>query len=387
MAKSLLVKIEPLIIKYARKYSGYSIENVSKKTKISTEKLKSYEEEKLDIPLTHLEKFAIVYKRPLAFFLLSKIPDGAVEPKDFRIVYASDGLPFSPEAFLAIRRARYVQSTIKELVSDKFDYKLKKFSLQDDPNLAADWLRDYLNIKVIDQIKWSNPSQALKTWKSAFESKGMFVLQSSLPKDEISAFCFADKAPYIIFLNSSEHEFRRIFSLFHEAGHLLLNNSGVCLPDNLSKNSYEYVKIEKYCNQFAAAFLLPNTEFMANRDVESLISQPSINWSDESLKRLSNLYKVSKEVVLRKFLTLGKIDENFYEKRRNQWIKEALENKPKKKRPIIIPQYRKCISQNGLGFVSLILDQYHMNKMSFSAAAEMLNINPKHVSKLEFNLS
>ncbi len=72
MAKSILVSVEPTILKYARKKSGYTLEEVSKKSKIVLEKLLLYEEEKTDIPISQIEKFANIYKRPLAMFLLSK---------------------------------------------------------------------------------------------------------------------------------------------------------------------------------------------------------------------------------------------------------------------------------------------------------------------------
>lgn len=74
MGKSLLISIEPAILRYARKNSGYSVEDVAKKAKIKVERLKEYEENKTEIPLTHLERFANIYKRPLAFFLLTQIP-------------------------------------------------------------------------------------------------------------------------------------------------------------------------------------------------------------------------------------------------------------------------------------------------------------------------
>lgn len=387
MAKTVLFKIEPAILRYARRYSGFSLEEVAKKSKIKIERLKAYEDKETEIPVSHLNKLSIVYKRAIVFFLLKNVPLDAVEPKDFRIVYSSDENVFSPEALLAIRRARYIQSSIAELAENNFNYDFPIVSIDVDTDEIAAWFRNYLGVNVSDQHKWSTPAIALKQWKLVIESKDIFILQQNLSKDDISAFCFVDKNPYIIVLNSAEYENRRIFSLFHEMGHIFLRKSGICTPEDLSRNSYQYIKIEKFCNQFSASFLLPKKVFIGDPDVINLTKIPFSNWLDESLGKIAAKYRVSKEVVLRRYLTLGFICENDYKNRRNEWLKKSEEfKKPFKKKPIIIPQYIKCISQNGRGATSFVLNQYHINKISYSAVAEILGIKSKHISKLEANI-
>lgn len=387
MAKFLLVKIEPVILKYARKYSGFSVEEVAKKTKLSVDKLQSYEEQKCEIPLTQLEKFSNIYKRPLAFFLLSKIPSDAVEPKNFRIVYKTEVEgEFSPAFYIAIRRARYIQSVISEFEDKKIVYPFKDISINDDTEKLSGWFREYLGVDFQQQKKWRSSADALREWKNIIESKDIFILQHSMPKDDVSAFCLVDKKPYIIILNSFEHENRRIFSLFHEIGHILLRKSGICTPDDLSRNSYEYIKIEKFCNQFAASFLLPREEFLSDQDIIRIGKISFDDWDDYDLINIAHKFKVSREVVLRQFLTVGGINKKMYETKRNEWLKLSKEHKKEKKKNVKIPQYRKCISQNGKAFTSFVLNQYYNNKITFSAASEFLNINPKHVSRLEANL-
>lgn len=387
MAKPLLVTIEPAILRYARKNSGYSVEEVAKKAKIAIEKLKEYEESKTEIPLTHLERFANIYKRPLAFFLLLQIPEGLVEPKDFRIIFSSEKYSeFSPKYYLAIRRARYIQSIFAELAEDKFDYKFPIVTLSDDAKKISSWFRDFIGIDFDKQKKWSSPNEALREWKRALEEKNIFVLQSSLTKDEISAFCLTDKKPYTIVLNSAEHEFRRIFSLLHEVGHILLHKSGVCTPDNLSRNSYEYTQIEKFCNQFAASVLLPEENFTSEEAIMNLIKIPFSSWTEDDLKRASQTYKVSKEVFLRRLLTFGYIQDNQYEIWRKKWLKDARDYEKPKGKKIIIPQYIKCISQNGHAFTSFVLEQLHNNRLTYTNVSEILNIAPKHISTLEMKI-
>lgn len=384
----IIVPIEPAILRYARKYSGYTLEEVAHKTKIAEERLHAYEDRKDGVPLHHLERLANVYKRPLAFFLLSNIPSDAVEPKDFRFVYASKESIFSPNAYLAIRRARYVQSVIAELGESQFDYGLPTVSVHDEPDDLAVLFREYINVSIKEQQEWVSPSVALREWKNALEAKEIFVLQYSMSKDSVSAFSLADKKPYVLVLDSSEYENRRIFSLFHEVGHLLLHKSGICTPHDLSRNSHAYVEIEKFCNQFSASLLLPKADFMSDIDVIRLSQTSYDSWTDDEIKKIAARFKVSQEVVLRRFQTFHYISEQAYENKRDEWSKSFDEfKKMKKKKPIIIPQYQKCLSQNGRGFTSMVLGQYHSNRISFSTAADILNINPKHIESLEMNLS
>ena len=383
---ALIFPIEPTILKLARKTSGYPLEEVSVKTKIKLDQLKLYEEEKSKIPFSQIDKLAALYKRPLAFFLLDKIPEDVELPKDFRYVFAADYLAdFSPKAYLAIRRARYAQAIINELKEDEFNYKFPIATLNDDPEVIADKFRDYIKINFDQQKKWSSPSEALKNWKIALENISIFVMQFSLPQDNVSAFCLADASPFVIIINSSEHEYRRIFSLFHEVGHILLRKSGICTPDDLSRNSYEYAQIEMFCNKFAGALLLPKTEFIASFKNSKLFGIDSKLWEYDDIKEVSNRFRVSKEAFLRRLLTLSYIDEDLYKAWRKNWQKSEKEFvKPKKK--IIIPQYIKCISQNGHAFTTLVLNQYHNNRIGFNNAADILNIAPKHISALEYKI-
>lgn len=382
MGKTLLIKIEPVILKYARRYSGYTIEVAARKAKMSADKLKDYEDQKSEIPLTHIERLANVYKRPIIFFLLQKVPSDAVEPKAFRIVYESGEVSFSPSVYLAIRRARYVQSTIAELSEKEFEYPFKNATIADNPGDIATFFRSFLKIDIEEQQKWVNPSASLRNWKNILEDKGIFVLQQSLPKKEVSAFCLIDKKPYIIVLNSAEHENRRIFSLFHEIGHIFLRQSGICTPDDLSRNSYQYTQTEKFCNQVAASFLLPKKDFLTDPDVVILLKRRINTWGNEDLKKIAQKFGVSREVVLRRIQTLGFINEQQYNLWRQEWIKN-FEKIPIKKKGLRIPQSIKCISQNGRAFTAFVLNQYYANKITFSSAAEILNINPKHITSLE----
>ena len=388
MNKSTLkIKVEPAILKYARYYSGYEITVVAKKAKIKEEKMVLFESEKSEISLSQLEKLANVYKMPLAYFLLQNIPRDVVLPKDFRIIYSSKETKLSPVVMLAIRHSRYIQSIIQELVQEKIKYAFQKVTVNDDVEATAAKFRSLLGISLKEQSKWQDLSMALRKWKKAVENLRIFVLQRSLPKDDVSAFCLADEKPFIITLNSSEHENRRIFSLFHEIGHILLNHSGICTPDDLSRNSYQFIQMEKFCNQFAASLLVPKEAFIKDPDVQRLIKLPLDQWQRDDINAISARFKISPEVIYRRFTTIGTITEYAYESKRNELIKGFEEHKNSKKSgELRIPQYRKIISRNGYAYSSLILENLHSNKITMADAAEFLDTHTQHVPAVEYHL-
>lgn len=380
MSRSIFVQVEPLILKYARYCAGYDVINAAKKLKITEEKLRELEEHKQDISLGQLKKLSDVYKMPIAYFLLSNAPADLVVPKDFRIIFASEEEKLSHAVMLAVRKARYVQSNIQSLQQEKeIEYNFKNVTIDDNREELAKYFRNILSVSLDEQKKWANSTSAIRGWKDAIEKLGIFVLQESLPKDDISAFCLADKKPYIISLNSAEHENRRIFSLFHEIGHILLHRSGICTPSNFSRNSYEYVKIEKFCNQFAAALLVPVEDFRANDLVNKIAKITFTNWDQNDIKSLSILYRVSQEVIYRRLVQVGILDEKKYEQRRDELIKGFEEYKRIPKKSVPIPQYRKIISRNGKAYSAVVLENLHSNRITLSDAADYLGTNTRHV--------
>src|SRR5258708_22518546 len=72
-----------------------------------------------------------------------------------------------------------------------------------------------------------------------------------MPPDELSGFSISRDGLAAICVNDREPtEGAKIFTLFHEYCHLLLRKTGI--SDENSRN-----KVERFCNQFAASFLIP----------------------------------------------------------------------------------------------------------------------------------
>ncbi len=385
MPKQIKIEIEPDILKFARFCSGYDLDTAAKKTKIKKEILIAIESAKQPISLAQVKRIAGVYKMPIAYFLLEEAPKDIVIPKDFRIVYDSEEEKFSPDTMLAIRRARYLQSVANDLIGN-FNYDFKKVSIDDDAEHIAGYLRSKIGISMQDQKKWQDSNAALNNWKAVIESMGIFIMQNSLPDADISAFSLVDQKPYVITLNSAEHVNRRIFSLFHEVGHILLHSSGICNVDNFSRNSYQYIKIEQFCNQFAASFLIPSSDFVDNDLVKGLERVPFDSWDFNKVKTIARCYKVSQEVIYRRFVQVGILRNDQYEKKRKDLMESFEEYKKINKKKVIIPQFRKIISKNGKAFTSLVLNSFYENRITLVDVADFLGTTSRHIADVEANL-
>jgi len=88
-------------------------------------------------------------------------------------------------------------------------------------------------------------------WRLLIEEMGVAVYIEPLGKDDTrGASIFSNDFPAIIIDQKEKLPGVRSFTLIHELGHLLLRHSGI---SNFDPRNV----VERFCNRFAAAFLLP----------------------------------------------------------------------------------------------------------------------------------
>jgi Zn-dependent peptidase ImmA (M78 family)/transcriptional regulator with XRE-family HTH domain len=463
--KSFEVYVELKVLVWARESMGRNIEEVANRLHVSNDLVKRWESGEKKPTLNQLKKLADYYRRPIAVFFLPKPPKEHSLPKDFRTLPGETKVPLSPKIRLAIRRARRLQSLAIELqgaLHHDIVLKIGSVSLSDDPEVVANQTREHFGVNIQTQIRWGNENMALREWIKAIENLGLLVLQMSMPIEDVRALSLTDGSIPVIILNTKDSVKGRIFSLFHEFGHILLNMGGICDPtsgepwDTNDQNisSGEIKIVEKFCNHFAGALLVPKNEILSHELIKS--ERIPSEWSDSVLGRVARDFKVSQEVILRRLVILNLATGSFYKRKREEWtveIEEALEEKkPKllfslkldykqhlKDGPVsgalrkafeinnvsltdeakitkkddthwnmedgkmtynmvdadtqidiykqIVkwgpPPPRKCVQENGVPFVSLVLESYKKDKITYSDVADYLGIRLKHLPKVE----
>lgn len=328
--KSFEVDVEPKILIWARESMGIEITEVAKRFGLSENTVKKWESGQKKPTVVQIKELAGFYKRPLAVFFLPEPPEEPPLPNDFRTLPEEKRKPFSRETRLIIRRARRLQSLAIELaegINKEIHPNVGRASLSDDPEVVANNTRMHIGIDIQTQFAWSSDADAFEAWKKAVEGLGVLVFQFPLSVEETRGFSLpSDTFPAII-LNRRDHVRARIFSLFHEYGHLLLDTDGICNWETLDGSSKEIGSVEKFCNHFAGAFLVPKNALLNHRLVKF---QATSEWSDEHLEKIARDFRVSREVILRRLVTLRLVSWDSYRAKYEKWKEIARkEQEPK----------------------------------------------------------
>ncbi|MBA7609837.1 hypothetical protein ES703_17031 [subsurface metagenome] len=378
------VFVEPTVLVWARESIGESIERAAKRLRTTPETVKEFESGEKKPRLAQLEKLANLYKRPLAVFLLSEPPKEPPLPDDFRTLPEGEREPFSPDTRLAIRRARRLQNLAAELAREldrEIEPQIGRASLPEryeDLTSSAEDLasktRKELGVEIQTQFEWKNNRKALNQWRHLIERRGVLLFQMRMPFKETRGFSLTEGELPAIILNLDDSINGRIFSLFHEYAHLMIDHGGIC---DMKHTNHQ--RIEVFCNHFAGAFLVPRADLLSYPLVRT--KQKKIEWPEEDLQELSLVFKVSKEVILRRFLILGLTTEDFYQDKREEWYEKWEEGKKKEggRRNMA----RECLRDKGVPFVSLVLEAYESERITLSDVADYLGTRLQYLSQIE----
>jgi len=301
------IELKPLVLKALRETSGYSVEEVAKKLKVSKEKIVSVEEGKSTFTLTQIKKLADIYKRPLVVFFSSSIPKLPKVP-DYRI-NREKRLP--PQIYSAERRIYYLSEKIKELSRKKTQ--IPTFSKEISADELAKEFKKYLSIEL---LKSKKPEEILAIYKKILEDAlTIIIIEYPLKADDVRAFSIYSDISSIV-LNEDDKPSIKLFSLFHEVCHLLKKKHGICSLEL----EEQHQNIESYCNDFAAEFLVP----LDDLKIEIKKFEPK---SNKVINQLIKIYGVSKQVIMLRLLRLRYIEKEEYE----QFKKKIDEESERKK--------------------------------------------------------
>jgi Zn-dependent peptidase ImmA (M78 family) len=387
------VVIVPDVFQWLCGSSGFAPSEISKRIDVSERLVRSWcnGAQKPIIPLTKVEQLSEMFRRPLAAFLLSQPPKEPSLPKDFRRHPDSD-TGYSKELLLVIRKARRIQEIHHELtdnLSIPSRVPLKIRILNEDPEKVARQERERSGIRIYGDSAGITPVKAFDIWREWLESQNISVLKIKMPVDDARGFSLTDGEPYVIVVNSADADRARLFTLFHEYAHILLNMPVVC---NQGENDLEeYVGVERWCNHFAGAFLAPQEEIEENPVIRQALASGNYLRAAGSIRQR---FLISKEAGLMRLLTLKKISSAQYIKGRDQLRAEyALREAEKKKKEQDgeeeeggfrgISLDRKCVAEKGAGYVSLVMENVRKGHISNSDALDYLDVKLRHLEKFQ----
>lgn len=313
MSKNLVkVSANPEVIQWARKHARLSLGEVGKSSKLSklTEsRLKKIESGEEEATISEILEFSRILKRPFALFFLPTPPSPIPTLPDKRT-----GVPEDGENDLALSLAIARAYEVQELISDLAAVNRKQLpavpippmEVKSDPERLAEWLRKRMGIESVFGGSRRKPDEALAYWIRNVEKIGVVILQETFSPDT-SAFSIGGVTPPVSVLCFKDAERRRIFSLFHELAHIVLRQSAIC---NLTFERAEHD--EKFCDKFAASFLMPESEVRA-------LSEKTSFGLDKLAQTMSNLSGASVESAFLRLVDLGLATFDDYNLRKQEW--------------------------------------------------------------------
>lgn len=379
------IEVEPAVLTWARTSLRLSEELAARKLGVSHATLQRWESGAQPPTLNQLRKAASVYKRPLAVLLLSEPPMDFSVPRDFR-EGPSDP---SPELVVEVRRAEEQRALLLELRQRQPDLIIEPTSLpnarvDEDPDEVGSRLRVFLGVSLENQQSWAQPRDALNGWASAFEARGVFVIQTSgVDIAEMLGFSVHGDGYPVIALNGSDWPRRKVFTLFHELAHLALGSGGIC---DLHDRPTSRLDTEAFCNRVAAAALMPASSIDAVVARHHLPSTGS--WQLDDLQVVTDSFRVSQEATLVRLIGRQLASWDDYARLRpelHERYRSAYEAERRRMRESEGgPSYYVIKARNlGRAYTTAVLDAYHADALSSLDVANALGIRFKQLPRLE----
>lgn len=387
MARTSDALVKPSLLKWARESAGFDIEQAAKKAGVKPERLESWEAGERRPTIVQLRNIAWAYKRPIAVFYLPDPPEDIRPPRDFRRLPGQVAGVESPELRYELRRAAVRRETALELLGEEGE-KPAAFPLTaragDDPDELGLRIRETLGVGLETQFGWRDAYDPFNGWRAAIEEAGALVLQmTDVDLAEARGFSISETPVPVIVANIKDSPRGRTFTLLHEFVHVVLRQGGLCDLDDISRRTPEALRVERFCNMVAGAALVPRTSLLAERLVHD--HGPETTWTDRDLTSLAQRYGVSREVVLRRLLDLGRTDEQFYREKRDQFLEEY-EHARRQRAAGFAPPHQVALASAGPAFVGLVMTSYSHGHITASDVSDYLGIRLKHLPRIEEQL-
>lgn len=263
--------VKPEILVWARETAGLSLEEAAHRLGIKEargiageDRLAALERGEGNVSRPTVLKMSKQYRRPLLTFYLGAPPRRGDRGEDFRTLPEKDTTEESLVDAL-VRDIRARQSMVRAILEDDEEAQPLPFigSMKIDDGEAAvvQSIKRVIGLELADFRKQASPESAFALLRRRVEEAGVFVLlagnlgshHTALDVEVFRGFALADPiAPFIV-INDQDAKPAWSFTLLHELAHLWLGATGV-------SGSYAETRIERFCNEVAATFLLPATE-------------------------------------------------------------------------------------------------------------------------------
>jgi len=326
----------------------------------------------------------------LVLFLSEPPPPEKVPIPDLRTRSGKAAVKPSREFIAVINDALSRQDWYREQAQQKGCPKLSfvgRFKRADPVIEVAANMRSVLRINQEFRSASHNWEEFLRQLITRVENAGILVMRSGvaghstrrkLNINEFQGFALCDPYAPTVFINDADFRAAQIFTLAHELAHIWIGETGISDASLVRKSLTELNRIESFCNQVAAEFLVPERSFNVSWQKSRTIK--------ENLKRVSQHFWVSSLVALRRAYDLQRIDYEQFKSASDEEYAHYRANEEKRKKA---EQGKKSKGQfwatfklrNSILFSESVATSVRSAKTTYTEASNLLGVSISTVER------
>ena len=305
------VPITPQVLTWTREEAGLTQAELAERSKIAVEWLQAWEAAESRPTRGQFSKLVEVLKRPSALFFLPEPPLEAGMPISLRSAPALGNHKLGPEEARQIRWARRLQELTSWVLRDEGSPEVHLGRYRPSQGLVKVAMAERSNsgVSISEQLAWTNPAQAFRSWRRCLEGQGLLALQLTMGKKSIRGFGAWDDFAPLVAVNTAYHPTARIFTLFHEVAHLLIRTEAAC--QSFVAPSQRNGSIERWCERFAAAFLIPADSLMMVAEKYG-VTAASPTTQPDTARLIANRFSVSTRAAAIRLQEIGLAEPSLY---------------------------------------------------------------------------
>jgi Zn-dependent peptidase ImmA (M78 family) len=314
MAAKTEVPITGAVLAWAIDEAGLSRLDLATRLKVSPDTVDDWIDETAHPGKTEFNKILAAVRRPSAIFYMPEPPTQAGMPTYYRQAPGTVHHATSPQALREVRKARRIQQVMSWLLEDDQAPKIAGFTFDfrnDSPAASGAEVRASMGLSMDDQAGWRDASMALRNWRSIIDELGVLTFSLQLGTDDIRGFSAWDARAPIVAVNTAYNEPARIYTFGHELGHIVNRTESACF-DWVGPGTESNSALERWCERFAAALILPADETARYVRREFGFTQHHQVTDFEQVIRISRRLKVSARAAAVTLIDLGLAPRGLY---------------------------------------------------------------------------
>ena len=366
------------IIRWAREFYNMSQIEAAQAIGVDISRYVNWENGSEHPTYAKLKKISDVFRKPSAVFFFPEPPQLPSIKGDLRTLPDEIVNSFSKNVIIQFEKAKVYQLSLEELYGSKESIIAQRSSFPKDIDQLCDFFRMQLVFPISAQKARKSTKVVFEIFREKFYDLGIYVFKDAFKDNRISGICLNDDHYPVIVINNSMSFARQIFTLFHELYHLISDTSGaeIIRDDYYVALNDQQTEIERACDTFANAFLVPIDDFR-----QELKKKP-IN--EDRIEELATLYSVSKEAIMYKLYKMGKMTPAEYNDLKEFFYGDAIRNGDKKKgQSGGGNHYYTQLTYLGQRYAGDVFKQYFSGKIDSVRASEMLQSKVDHLPNLE----